>query len=399
MGFAFSNVVSLSNPKDYLYGDTNFSIRPSPAHPQRATISQIVTGARQELNETSPDKALISHILIQVNARHEQKYSNYPWLCRMFCSFSSAIKNYLQGSGFVSSGSLLKNIISDFKLLETEYQLEEPSFTLSNEILQVSEPLTQQAESEKENQIEAVSQSKGFSVPVDVLEELDQWALEPTASDENRSQAVEEIKTGTFILVKLQLNKIPEAVGRLTWIIELNVGKNQLKTIPASIGQLKQLEFLNLFQNALTELPESLGELGNLVHLNADNNRLTEVPDSMRGLKRLRDLFLRSNHLKVFPKAIESMTRLERIDLNDNRIEILPKSLINLTSLQYLDVMNNPFGPESFWRPQGKLYTLFMWGPRIQLNPFCKLFIDRIPPPQLEGVIIPIKVVAPQKLL
>lgn len=57
--------------------------------------------------------------------------------------------------------------------------------------------------------------------------------------------------------------------------------KNQLKDLPQSIGELSMLQDLDLSENALELLPEEVGNLHNCTELDLSGNRLLNIPDSL----------------------------------------------------------------------------------------------------------------------
>ena len=65
-----------------------------------------------------------------------------------------------------------------------------------------------------------------------------------------------------------------------------------LEQLPEEIGALGALTELNCFQNALTRLPRSIASLGALVLLDVGENQLSALPGpelgAMRGLRVLR---------------------------------------------------------------------------------------------------------------
>ncbi|TQE01512.1 hypothetical protein C1H46_012875 [Malus baccata] len=54
----------------------------------------------------------------------------------------------------------------------------------------------------------------------------------------------------------------------------LDLSRNELKVLPESIGGLEKLEELNVSSNLLESLLESIGRLQNLKVLNATGNKL-----------------------------------------------------------------------------------------------------------------------------
>jgi hypothetical protein len=139
-----------------------------------------------------------------------------------------------------------------------------------------------------------------------------------------------------------QLTALPESIGNLTNLRTLNLGFNQLTTIPVSIGNLTNLGTLNLGFNQFTALPESIGDLTNLVELNLTENQLTELPESIGNLTNLITLYLGYNQLTALPESIGNLTNLEQLILTENQLTELPESIDNLPNLEELDFTDNP---------------------------------------------------------
>ena len=196
----------------------------------------------------------------------------------------------------------------------------------------------------------------------------------------------------------LNLTELPDSIGQLSELEELELQENRLNTLPESIGQLVRLGTLNIDDNQLIALPESMAQLKALTWLRADDNRFptfpdviprlgqlrylyvsghgfTELPESIGQLTGLRWLYLRrngivnlptsfelltqlewlmlsSNKLQTIPESIGSLTQLERLDLSSNELRTLPESIGSLTQLQVLELPRNQLRslPESIGR-------------------------------------------------
>lgn len=85
-----------------------------------------------------------------------------------------------------------------------------------------------------------------------------------------------------------KLTELPESLGLLTQLQELDLSNNKLTALPESLGQLTQLRWLDLHNNQLTTLPEWLGQLagkGALKELYLHGNLALELPDEVLGPK------------------------------------------------------------------------------------------------------------------
>ncbi len=187
------------------------------------------------------------------------------------------------------------------------------------------------------------------------------------------------------------LEALPESIGNLENLVELNLVFNNLETLPASVGGLRSLQFLHLSENNLKRLPPELGDLpqmGNSIYgeglhlrdneltalpptlgrasgylfLNASYNRLTEIPPEVArnmlkaswggmGLAHNRltglpaEAFwkrLRAGHNSIRaipPAAFERMA--DYVDLSHNRIQSLPEAVAQARNVRVLDLSYN----------------------------------------------------------
>ena len=74
----------------------------------------------------------------------------------------------------------------------------------------------------------------------------------------------------------LSLTYVPDNIGDLVTLIELDLSSNELDSIPESIGDLIQLSILNLNNNQLTSLPESICNIPCDCSINVDNNNICD---------------------------------------------------------------------------------------------------------------------------
>ncbi|GJU76922.1 NB-ARC domains-containing protein [Tanacetum coccineum] len=134
------------------------------------------------------------------------------------------------------------------------------------------------------------------------------------------------------------LVQVPESIGGLSCLKNLNLEGNNLFEVPISIGGLSCLVDLNLKWNNLLEVPESIGGLLCLEDLNLEGNNLLKVPESIGGLSCLVDLNLKGNNLLEVPESIGGLSCLEDLILEGNNFTILPGSLSQLSQLGTLEL-------------------------------------------------------------
>ncbi|KAI3433138.1 uncharacterized protein J3R85_007355 [Psidium guajava] len=153
--------------------------------------------------------------------------------------------------------------------------------------------------------------------------------------EENR--AVERV-----VLSGRQLRFVPEALGKISGLLVLDLSHNLLEVIPDSIGGLKSLELLDISSNLLESLPDSIGLLVNLKVLNVSGNKLKALPESIAGCSSLKELDASFNNLTFLPTNIGyGLTNLEKLSISLNKLCMLPQSICEMKSLRYLDAHFN----------------------------------------------------------
>ena len=80
--------------------------------------------------------------------------------------------------------------------------------------------------------------------------------------------------------------------------------ENQLTALPESLGQLPRLQQLDVRNNQLTTLPDWLGQLPQLQRLYVQNNQLTLLLESLRNIESLRKLYLHGNDELGLPPEV-----------------------------------------------------------------------------------------------
>lgn len=90
------------------------------------------------------------------------------------------------------------------------------------------------------------------------------------------------------------------------------------------------MQELILTENFLVELPNSLGRMRRLNNLNVDRNALVAIPSEVGNLTNLGVLSLRDNKLTKLPAELGNCVSLHVLDVSGNRLQYLPYSLVNL---------------------------------------------------------------------
>ncbi|XP_078245862.1 DISP complex protein LRCH3 isoform X10 [Pogona vitticeps] len=133
---------------------------------------------------------------------------------------------------------------------------------------------------------------------------------------------------------------IPEATVNLQSLTFLNISRNQLSTLPVHLCSLP-LRVLIASNNKLVSLPEEIGQLRHLMELDVSCNEIQTVPSQIGNLESLRDLNLRRNHLVHLPEELAELP-LIRLDFSCNKITTIPVCYRNLRHLQTITLDNNP---------------------------------------------------------
>ncbi|XP_058518010.1 DISP complex protein LRCH3 isoform X7 [Ochotona princeps] len=133
---------------------------------------------------------------------------------------------------------------------------------------------------------------------------------------------------------------IPEAILNLQALTFLNISRNQLSTLPVHLCNLP-LKVLIASNNKLVSLPEEIGQLRYLTELDVSCNEIQTIPSQIGNLEALRDLNVRRNHLVRLPEELAELP-LIRLDFSCNKITAIPVCYRNLRHLQMITLDNNP---------------------------------------------------------
>ncbi|XP_027739763.1 leucine-rich repeat and calponin homology domain-containing protein 3 isoform X8 [Empidonax traillii] len=133
---------------------------------------------------------------------------------------------------------------------------------------------------------------------------------------------------------------IPEAVLNLQSLTFLNISRNQLSTLPVHLCSLP-LKVLIASNNKLVSIPEEIGQLRQLTELDVSCNEIQTIPPQIGHLESLRDLNVRRNNLVRLPEELAELP-LIRLDFSCNKITTIPVCYRNLRHLQTIMLENNP---------------------------------------------------------
>ncbi|XP_016388276.1 leucine-rich repeat and calponin homology domain-containing protein 1-like isoform X4 [Sinocyclocheilus rhinocerous] len=136
------------------------------------------------------------------------------------------------------------------------------------------------------------------------------------------------------------IKSIPDTIISLQSLTCLNISRNQLSVLPACVCGLP-LRVLNASNNKLNALPESIGQLTNLMELDVSCNEITALPRHIGQLKALRELNVHRNLLCVLPEDLADLP-LVKFDFSCNKVSTIPVCYRKMTQLQSLQLENNP---------------------------------------------------------
>lgn len=146
----------------------------------------------------------------------------------------------------------------------------------------------------------------------------------------------EKSKTPSLIIKSCKNNILYPGLGKLTHLKKLEI-KCDLKELPEEIGNLTNLTELDLSKNKLTSLPKEIGNLTNLTKLNLSTNRqLRNLPKEIGNLTNLTELHLDKTDIYSL-LHIENLTNLTHLHLGFNpRVDL--EKIKNLTNLKVLEI-------------------------------------------------------------
>lgn len=136
------------------------------------------------------------------------------------------------------------------------------------------------------------------------------------------------------------IRTIPDSIISLQSLTSLNLSRNQLGSLPACLCGLP-LRVLNASNNKLVSLPEPIGQLHGLMELDISCNEITALPRHIGRLKALRELNVRRNLLCVLPEDLADLP-LVKFDFSCNKVSTIPVCYRKMKQLQTLQLENNP---------------------------------------------------------
>ncbi|KAF8038634.1 hypothetical protein BT93_B1232 [Corymbia citriodora subsp. variegata] len=160
--------------------------------------------------------------------------------------------------------------------------------------------------------------------------------------------------------------KLPYSIGGLVKLTRFNLSRCiYIEELPDSVGKLKSLVELDLSSTSVGHLPDSIGNLEKLKVLRMSGIRgITKLPSAIGLVEKLEELDARGccNLTGEIPEEIGRLSRLRILDLSNTRISRLPTTVSHLSNLQTLKLEKCP---ELKQLPELPPYlTCLSWGPK-----------------------------------
>ncbi|RLW08203.1 hypothetical protein DV515_00003249 [Chloebia gouldiae] len=176
---------------------------------------------------------------------------------------------------------------------------------------------------------------------------------------------------------------IPDAIVNLQMLTYLNLSRNQLSSLPACLCGLP-LKVLIASNNKLGSLPEEIGQLKQLMELDVSCNEITALPQQIGHLKSLKELNVRRNYLEVLPQELVQLP-LVKFDFSCNKVLVIPICFRKMVQLQVLLLENNPLqSPPAQICTKGKVHIFkYLTVQACQIKTADSLYLNAIEPQHL----------------
>ncbi|NWU20740.1 LRCH1 protein, partial [Dyaphorophyia castanea] len=176
---------------------------------------------------------------------------------------------------------------------------------------------------------------------------------------------------------------IPDAIVNLKMLTYLNLSRNQLSSLPACLCGLP-LKVLIASNNKLGSLPEEIGQLKQLMELDVSCNEITALPQQIGQLKSLKELNVRRNYLEVLPQELVQLP-LVKFDFSCNKVLVIPICFRKMVQLQVLLLENNPLqSPPAQICTKGKVHIFkYLTVQACQIKTADSLYLNAIEPQHL----------------
>uniref|UniRef100_UPI00398F1F78 DISP complex protein LRCH3-like n=1 Tax=Pristiophorus japonicus TaxID=55135 RepID=UPI00398F1F78 len=187
------------------------------------------------------------------------------------------------------------------------------------------------------------------------LSDLTQADLSKNRLSEVPCELCQYISLETLNLYHNCVRNIPSAITNLQALTYLNISRSQLCVLPAYLCCLP-LKVLIASNNKLTSLPDDIGNLRQLRELDVSCNEIQRLPPQIGLLESLRDLNVRRNQLLTLPEELSELP-LVRLDFSCNKVTRIPVCYRHLRHLQNILLDNNPLqSPPAQICTKGKIH-------------------------------------------
>jgi hypothetical protein len=149
------------------------------------------------------------------------------------------------------------------------------------------------------------------------------------------------IKLTEINLLNNSLTTIPSEIEKLLHLTKLNVSINNITIFPSCVGNLSSLTSLDLSHNKLKQIPAEIGNLQSLTQLDLTYNELMSFPSELGNLPRIKEMRFYHNNLTSIPLEIGRLETLQLLVLSSNQLTKLPHQIGDLVNLSYLDLESN----------------------------------------------------------
>ncbi|KAF8034869.1 hypothetical protein BT93_C1020 [Corymbia citriodora subsp. variegata] len=150
-----------------------------------------------------------------------------------------------------------------------------------------------------------------------------------------------------------ELTTLPDSIGMLQSLTELDISSTSIRELPYTIVNLKGLKVLKMNRSHMQKLPKAMGMLEKLEEIYGENClRLEMIPGDIQRLHFLKILKLTKTRVQNVPQLPQSLVSL---CLSSTAIKKAPK-ITNLVSLRNLELcFTNSTSIEAF--PKARTYS------------------------------------------
>jgi len=159
--------------------------------------------------------------------------------------------------------------------------------------------------------------------------------------------------TSATTAMAAELVKNINGVSRLINVESISLINQNLSSVPEEIGELSLLKNLNVSGNQLTEISNGVLNAEGLESLDISNNNITTVPNDIDRLINLTSISIAGNtEVKKVPLSMNNLTKLKSIDVTGTQIKCLPLGMegIGITDKKPVDI---PYGLKVTYDTQG----------------------------------------------